>query len=125
MEQLRDIKDIVEVHEHSLETLIGVVVLSLLVLGVLFYLYKNRRKRRKKLTPREIALHSLKSIDYTNPKEVAYRFTTNGFIFIDENNEKEYRDIEQKLLPYKYKKDVPQIDEGLAERIKEFIKELK
>ena len=125
MEQLRDIKDIVEVHEHSLETLIGITVLSLLILGVLFYLYKNRRKRRKRLTPKEIALNSLKSIDYNNPKEVAYRFTTDGSLFINENNQKEYRDIEKELLVYKYKKDVPQLDKGLENRIKEFIKELK
>ena len=125
MEQLRDIKDIVEVHEHSLETLIGITVLSLVILGVLFYLYKNRRKRRKRLTSKEIALNNLKSIDYSNPKEVAYRFTTDGFLFVNENNEKEYRDIEKELLVYKYKKDVPSLEKGLENRIKEFIKELK
>ncbi|HHB93831.1 MAG TPA: hypothetical protein ENK88_01610 [Campylobacterales bacterium] len=125
MEQLKDIKDIVEVHEHSLETLIGIIVLSLVILGILFYLYKNRRKRRKRLTPKEIALNNLKSIDYNNPKEVAYRFTTDGFLFINENSKKEYRDIEKDLLVYKYKKDVPSLDKGLENRIKAFIKELK
>jgi hypothetical protein len=125
MEQLRDIKDIVEVHEHSLETLIGIVILSLLVIGIILYLYKNRRRRRKRLSPKEIALNSLKSIDYDNPKDVAYRFTTNGFLFINENNQKEYKDIEKELLVYKYKKDVPQVDKGLENRIKMFIKELK
>jgi len=125
MEQLRDIKDIVEVHEHSLETLIGIVILSLLVIGIVLYLYKNRRRRRKRLSPKEIALNSLKSIDYDNPKDIAYRFTTNGFLFINENNQKEYKDIEKELLVYKYKKDVPQVDKGLENRIKMFIKELK
>jgi len=125
MEQLRDIKDIVEVHEHSLETLIGIIILSLLVIGIILYLYKNRRRRRKRLSPKEIALNSLKSIDYDNPKDVAYRFTTNGFLFINENNQKEYKDIEKELLVYKYKKDVPQVDKGLENRIKMFIKELK
>jgi hypothetical protein len=125
MEQLRDIKDIVEVHEHSLETLIGIVILSLLVIGIILYLYKNRRRRRKRLSPKEIGLNSLKSIDYDNPKDVAYRFTTNGFLFINENNQKEYKDIEKELLVYKYKKDVPQVDKGLENRIKMFIKELK
>ena len=125
MEQLRDIKDIVEVHEHSLETLIGIVILSLLVIGIVLYLYKNRRRRRKRLSPKEIALNSLKSIDYDNPKDIAYRFTTNGFLFINENNQKEYKDIEKELLVYKYKKDVPQVDKGLENRIRVFIKELK
>ena len=125
MEQLRDIKDIVEVHEHSLETLLGIVVLSLLVVLILVYLYKNRRKRRKRLTPKEVALASLKSIDYANPKEVAYRFTTNGFLWLNEENRNEYRDIEKELLPHKYKKDVPQLNKGLEKRIKKFIKELK
>jgi flagellar biosynthesis/type III secretory pathway M-ring protein FliF/YscJ len=125
MEQLRDIKDIVEVHEHSFETLIGIIVFSLVILLVIFYLYKNRRRRRKKLSPKELALNSLKSIDYSDSKEVAYRFTTNGFLWLNEENKKEYQDIEKELLPYKYKKEVPQLDKGLENRIKNFIKELK
>jgi len=125
MEQLRDIKDIVEVPDSSFETLLGLIFLVALVLFVAFYLYKNRRKRRRKLTAKEKALNSLKSIDYSNPKDVAYRFTTDGNLWIDENNQDEYRDIEKELLIYKYKKDVPQLDKGLEQRVKKFIKELK
>jgi len=125
MEQLKDIKEIVEVHEHSLETLIGVVILSLLLLFVLVYLFKNRRRRRKRVTPKEKALESLKSIDYNNTKEVAYRFTTDGFLWVDEKNENEFREIEEELLPHKYKRDVPKIDIELQNRVKKFIKELK
>jgi flagellar biosynthesis/type III secretory pathway M-ring protein FliF/YscJ len=125
MEQLRDIKDIVEVNDHSFEILLGLIFLVVLVLSIIFYLYKNRRKRRKKLTPKEKALQSLKSIDYSNPKEVAYRFTTDGYLWLNEENEKEYRDIEKELLAYKYKRDVPQVDEVLKKRVEKFIKELK
>ena len=125
MEQLRDIKDIVEVNDHSFETLLGLIFLVVLVLSIIFYLYKNRRKRRKKLTPKEKALQNLKSIDYSNPKEVAYRFTTDGYLWLNEENEKEYRDIEKELLAYKYKRDVPQVDEVLKKRVEKFIKELK
>jgi flagellar biosynthesis/type III secretory pathway M-ring protein FliF/YscJ len=125
MEQLRDIKDIVEVHDHSFEIFMGIIFLSLLILSIIFYLYKNRRKRRKKLTPKEIALNKLKSIDYTNPKEVAYRFSTDGNLWVNDENRKEYEDIEKELLIYKYKKDVPQLDSGLEKRVQKFIKELK
>jgi len=125
MEQLRDIKDIVEVSDSSFEMLLGLLFLLLVVFFVIFYLYKNRRKRKKRLTPKEVALDSLKSIDYTNPKEVAYRFTTDGYLWLDEQNQSEYQEIEKELLPYKYKREVPPLDGAVESRIKKFIEELK
>ncbi len=125
MEKLKDIKDIVSVEDYSFEILLAIIFFSIIIFLFALYFYKNRRKRRKRLTPREIALNSLKSIDYNNQKEVAYRFTTNGAMFVDEKNEQEFKDIEEKLLEYKYKKDVPKLDKDLEIRVKEFIKGLK
>ena len=125
MEKLKDIKDIILVEDYSFEILLAIIFSSIIILLFALYFYKNRRKRRKRLTPREIALNSLNSIDYNNQKEVAYRFTTNGAMFVDDKNEQEFKDIEEKLLEYKYKKDVPKLDKGLEIRVKEFIKGLK
>jgi len=125
MEKLRDIKDIVEVQEYSLETLIALVVLALLVLFIMVYFLKNRRRRRKKLSPKAMALQNLKNMNYNDTKEVAYRFSTDGFLWIHEKNEAAFKALEEELLPYKYKKEVPALDKKLEQRVKAFIKELK
>jgi Flp pilus assembly protein TadB len=125
MEELRDIKDIVSVEDYSFEILLIITLFSIAVVSFALYFYKNRRKRRKKMTKREIALNSLKSIDYKNQKEVAYRFTIDGAMFVNEKNEQEFKDIKEKLIVYKYKKDVPKLDRDLETRVKEFIKGLK
>ena len=125
MQGLRDIKDIVEVHEHSLETLIAVVVITLLLLAVIFYLYKNRRKRRKKPTKRELALKRLQNIDFDDVKSAVYTFSVDGFGFTNEENIDEFKKIEKLLESYKYKKAVPALDEKTEEMMKSFIKGLK
>ena len=125
MEQLRDIKDIVEVPEYSFEILLTIIILTLTILAVAIYFYKNRRKRRKKLSKREIALNSLKSIDYKNPKDVAYRFTLDGAVLIEKEQQNGFDNLVEELERYKYRKDVPPLDKNLEHRVKEFIKELK
>jgi len=125
MEKLRDIKDIVDVQEYSLETLIALVVLALLVLFIMVYFFKNRRRRRKKLSPKAMALQHLKNMNYDDPKEVAYCFSTDGFLWINEKNKAAFHALEKELLPYKYQKEVPTLDQALQEKVKAFIKELK
>ncbi len=125
MQELRDIKDIVEVHEHSLETLIAVVFITLLIFGLLFYLYKNRRIRRKKPTKRELALKRLQNIDFDDVKSAVYTFSVDGSIFTDQENIDQFKKIDALLERYKYQKDVPNIDESTKEMMKQFIRKLK
>ena len=125
MEKLRDIKDIVEVHDSSLEILLALVFSIITILAIFTYLYKNRRKRKKRATKRELALNSLKPIDYTNPKEMSYRFTIDGALFINDTNRDEFKEIESSLVQYKYRKDIPTLDEKLKKRVQNFIEGLK
>jgi len=125
MEGLRDIKDIVEVPDHSLWILICTIFLILLALGVALFLFKNRRKRKKHLTPKEIAKAKLKSLDFNNPKDIVYGFEAQAIYFLDEKSEPQYREIVEQFSPYKYKKEVPPLDGRLKEKIEEFIKEIK
>ena len=122
MEGLKDIKDIVEVHEHSFETFMGIVLFSLLVVILLLYLFLNRRKRRKKLSVKALAKEALSTLDYNNPKEVVYGFIKNIEPFLNEKNQEEFKSIERELIPYKYKKEIPDLDENLKNRILTFIK---
>ena len=124
MEKLRDIKDIVEVNEYSFEILLAIIFFSLVLLFVIWYLFKNRRKKRRKLTKKEIALQNLKNINYENTKELVYTFTQNAYLFVDEKNQDEFEKIENLIERYKYKKDIPQMQDE-KELIKEFVKKIK
>ena len=125
MNELKDIKDIVDVPEYSLFLLIGVIFLTLLLLSLAIYFFKNRRKRRKKLTPKEIALQKLHAIKYHNTKEMVYSFEAHARLFIDENNQASFQAIKKALEIYKYKKDIPELDSKIKADIEAFIKGLK
>ena len=125
LKDIKDIKDIVEVHEYSFETLIALIVVSIILLLIVIYFIKNRRRRRKRLSPKAVALQKLKTMNYSDPKEVVYTFSQEGFLWLDEKNSDEFNAIEKALTPYKYKKKIPPLDEKLAKRVETFIKGLK
>ena len=125
MEGLRDIKGVVEISEPSLWWFLALLFLVILSFGVAFYLFKNRRKRRKKPTPKELALKALKVLDFSNTKEVVYTFLEEGRLFVNEKNQEEFKSIAKALEPYKYRREVPPLDEGLKRRIEQFIKGAK
>jgi hypothetical protein len=125
MENLKDIKDIVDVPEYSLFILIAIVTMALLLISVAFYFYKNRRKRRKKPTQKEMALQKLRDIDYNNTKEVVYTFEAEIKPFITPENQERLNAIKKELEVYKYKKDIPQLDNQIKVEIESFIKGLK
>lgn len=125
MEGLRDIKDIVEINEHSFALFIATLLFALLLLFLGLYLFKNRRRRRKKPTPRALAKEALEQLNFDNTKEVVYDFLEYGVLFITEKNEEAFKKIEDALAPYKYKKEVPALEEQLKKDIKSFIKGVK
>lgn len=120
---LKDIKPIVQIPDNSLLIMI-VTLFVLIMMGVLLYLLLKPKKRRKKPSKKELVLQRLKSLDFDDDKEVAYSFTKDVYLFVDEKNKQDYDDIVQKLEPFKYKKDVPAMDKKLKKQIKEFIRSL-
>ena len=125
MEELKDIKDIVEVHEHSFIIFLGIIIIALCLLGIALYLFKNRRKRRKQPTEKESALIKLKNLDYSNTKEVVYTFEEQSLVLLNEKNREVFHQIKKGLEIYKYKKEIPPLDEKIKEQIETFIKGLK
>ena len=125
MEELKDIKDIVEVHEHSLLIVGGLTVFILILLSLAVYFFKNRRRRRKKITLKEIALDKLKNIDFLDTKSVVYTFEEQGRLFLNEKNQEEFDSIIKELTVYKYRKNIPNLDPTVEKRIKKFIGEVK
>jgi len=125
MEELKDIKDIVEVPEYSFFILIGLTVFIVLLLSLAVYFFKNRRKRRKKITVKERALEKLKKMDFSDTKSVVYTFEEQSRLFLNEKNQEKFDSIIKELTVYKYKKDIPPLDANVEKRIKRFIGELK
>jgi len=125
MEELKDIKDIVEVHEHSLLIVGGLTVFILILLSLAVYFFRNRRRRRKKITLKEIALNKLKNIDFLDTKSVVYTFEEQGRLFLNEKSQEEFDSIIKELTVYKYRKNIPNLDPVVEKRIKKFIGEVK
>lgn len=125
MEGLRDIKGVVEIDEPSLQILLLLTFVTLLLLAFALYRFKNRRRRRKKVSPKALAKARLEGLNYDNTKEVVYGFLEDALPFVNEKNEAMFKQIEQDLAPYKYKKEVPPLEEGLKKEIKSFIEGVK
>ena len=124
MEKLRDIKGIVEVTDYSIYYL-GALIFLVFVAIIAIIWFLRRPKKRKKPTKEELALSNLKNIDYKNPKDVAYSFSLNIPFFTNEKNSEEIKKILEKLEVYKYKKEIPNMDEELKKSVKKIIKGLK
>ena len=62
MEELKDIKGIIDVPDYSLWILLSMIVGLLLCLILAIYYFKNRRKKRKRLTLKQIAMKNLSSV---------------------------------------------------------------
>ena len=123
---LKDIKDIVEVNTFNpLWILLALFLLLALILLAIYLKRKYRKKRRFKLTPKELAKKEIDSINWQDPKSVAYTFSEDVAMFVNEDNKKEYEDILKELREYKYKKEVPSMSSELKSRIKKFIKGIK
>lgn len=125
LSQLKDIKPIVEVHDMSLYYFITIIALIVSIVIFAAYKYITRVRKTKKPTQKQIVFKKLKSLDYTNTKEVVYSFSIDGFLFVNEKNKEQFEKIEKELENFKYKKDVEDLPKELIEDIKKFIKEIK
>jgi flagellar biosynthesis/type III secretory pathway M-ring protein FliF/YscJ len=122
--KLKDIKGIVEVSDYSMYYLIALSLIVLIVIWVIIYILMQP-KARKKPTNRQIALKNLQNINYDDTKEIAYNFTLNAPLFINETNKKDIDMTLDKLEIFKYKKDVPKMEKDLKSEIKNMIKRFK
>ena len=124
MEKLRDIKGTVEVVDYSMYYLIVLIFLVFVaIIAIIWFLRKP--KKRKKPTSAQKALQNLKDIDYENSKDIAYTFSLNIPFFTNEKNSEEIKKILEKAEVYKYKKDIPDMDEEFKKSVKKIIERLK
>jgi len=109
---LHDIKPLLEVQDYSFYyflVLMGVV--TIVILGSIYLLYKHFREKRK-FNLRKEHFKLLQDIDLNETKSAAYRLTEYGATFANdsERHQKTYHDMVEKLEKYKYKKSVENFD---------------
>jgi len=124
--QLHDIKTIVDVEEYSRYYLLGGAILVLFKFIGIIYLLIKWYKNRNKYNQRKDYLKALKSLDLNDTKKTAYAITFYGFLFKDDSprHAEMFKNITQRLEPYKYKKVVDKLDKetlGYIELYKEML----
>jgi len=110
--ELRDIKPLLEIPDYSytlfivLALFMGIIILTLLYTFFRKF-FSNRKKNMKK-----VYLQRLKNVDWEHSKQAAYEVTYFGRLLADEPRAEEiYNQIVPLLEPYKYRKEVPKVDE--------------
>ena len=124
MEQLRDIKGLVEVTDYSLYYLLGLIGLAVVLLGVLgFFLYKFLTKKEK-MTQQKLAIEKLKALRIDGSKESLYSFSHLAQYAVSDQQREVLDKILSALESYKYKKEMPVLDNVLKAKMEQFIKEV-
>ncbi len=123
MEELRDIKGIVEVTDYSLYYFLGVVgvcAIVLIVLAVVLYKYLSKKDP---LTQKKVAMDLLEKFEFGDAKESVYEFSHLAQYAVNETQRRELEELLAELELYKFKKEVPELDEALKAKMQKFIKE--
>jgi hypothetical protein len=110
---LHDIKPLVEVPDHTFGMFIALIVVAVIfVTGVLFLLWRLWQQRNR-VNERQDAFDALESVDFGDAKEAAYAVTRYGLFFAEDSPRcrEAYDALVERLVPYKYKKQVDAIDE--------------
>jgi len=123
MEGLRDIKGFVDIPDNSLYIFIAILLILLLVIGLIIYhLRKPKRRKREKLTKKQLAFKNLLDINFDDTKDAVYTFSTSIQILDQKNLAKK---LLEELKLYKYKKDTPPLKDEHIIAMKKIIEEIK
>ena len=121
--QLKDIKPLAPIEDHSLLYLIAIIVATLLVmLGVwLWYRSQRPRKRKRALTPKDRARLSLQSIDLNDAKDTSYRLSTALPHLLSGEALQEVKPLLDRLSRYKYAKETPPFSDADRQAVHDLI----
>ncbi len=122
MEELKDIKPLLEIPDNSYMIFWGLIIfVVLLVLAVLFFAIKKfLEHRRSNLAKKYLA--KLHTINWKDAKESAYTATHYARLLAsDEQREELFAQLEEHLEQYKYKKEVESVDEQTLKQFNLFV----
>ncbi|MBU1668475.1 hypothetical protein KKC13_08630 [bacterium] len=111
-DELRDIKPLLEIPDYSYTIFIVLASFMVLIIFTLLFILGKRLWETRKVNMRKVYFERLKTVDWSNSKKAAYEVTFFGRALC---NELRIEEIYNQLLPllerYKYKKEVPEVDE--------------
>ena len=113
MDELRDIKPLLEIPDSSYYLFLSLVFLCVaFVFAIVGFLIKKFWKK-KKVDMQKVYFHRFKNLDWLNVKESAYDATKLGrkLTFNNERAKEIYEQLVPMLESYKYRKEVPSLDE--------------
>lgn len=121
MDELRDIKPLVQIPDFSLYVLVFVVFVAILVLVLVAMRVYSHFKNAKK-SKIVVAKKALKELDFTHSKKTAYIITKYASYLIKNSFHQElYDELLGVMSKYKYQKEVPLISDEDREKIKTFL----
>lgn len=108
---INDIAPLIEIHDYSFYYFIALVVLvvTLVAAGVLALL---KQMRKRQVSIRKEMFHTLREVEFSDPKRAAYTISEIGRFFASDNERthKAYQNLFDRLEPYKYAPRVEMID---------------
>ena len=117
--ELRDIKPLLEILDYSYVMFIVLSSLLIIILLSLLYFFAKKFWYNRKLNMRKVYFERLKSVNWNNTKKAAYEVTFFGRALATEPRIEEiYKQLVPLLEPYKYRKEVPQIDTKTLQQYK-------
>jgi hypothetical protein len=111
--ELRDIKPLLEIPDSSYYLFLALVFLGIALLIVIIGLLIKKFWKKKKIDMQKVYFHHFKNLDWTNVKASAYEATYLGrkLTFENERAKEIYEQLVPMLESYKYRKEVPILDE--------------
>ena len=110
--ELRDIKPLLEIPDSSYYLFLALILVGVVVLLVLLMFLFKKFWINRKVNMKKVYLEALKNLDWSETKKSAYLATELGRKLATEERTKEiYNQLLPLLEAYKYKKEVPMIDD--------------
>lgn len=119
-DELRDIKPLLEIPDSSYYLFLGLVALaSILFIAMVWFLVKKFWKK-KKVNLQKLYFEQFQNLDWSNSKQAAYEATELGRKLTLENERAKeiYLQLLPMLEPYKYRKEVPSLDDETLKQYK-------
>jgi hypothetical protein len=111
VQELRDIKPLIELSDYSLYLLISAVVVGLIFAYKLFIYFYKYAKGSCKVNCNKYYFYMYCNLDWSKPKEAAYLATKYAAVLaIDKRRAELYEQLRVRLDRYKYTKNIDKID---------------
>jgi len=112
-DELRDIKPLLEIPDSSYYLFLMLVFLAVALVLIIIGLLVKKFWKKKKIDMQKVYFYHFKNLDWENVKESAYEATKLGrkLTFENERTREIYEQLVPMLESYKYRKEVPTLDE--------------